>query len=227
MKIVRSTLPSRFDSLKHVPIETRRLLRERLDRKLRVYRQARHINPDLLAMSDEQMLRLLEGLEITDEADWARAERTYAAANPGEETKDLNAVAELGWVQRIWGRIRVARDLAVAIRRAPPGSVEALRALLDHVYTKTYHGSEAMRTDGELASDLAAIEAGEKDPSQLLCRTPTWVAARLWEKRCASSENRGLRRWVDLWGLLQHPALTPRDVWQQADAQVFARPRSR
>ena len=91
----RSNHPSRFDSFKHVPIETRRLLRERFERKLRVYRQARHVNPDLPMMPDEQMLCLLEGLEITVEADWARAEKTYAAADPSEDAKDLEALAEL------------------------------------------------------------------------------------------------------------------------------------
>jgi hypothetical protein len=217
----RSNHPSRFDSLKHVPIETRRLLRERLDRKLRLYRQARHVNPDLPVMSDEEMLQLLEGLEITVAADWARAEKTYAAANSSEDAKDLNALAQAGWVQRIWGRARVARDLAVAVRRAPDGPLKALRALLDHLYTQTYRGSEALRADGAVASLLAAIEAGEKDPRQLLCRTPAWVAARLWERRSVSNESVDLRRWVDLWGLLQHPALTPREVWQQADAQAF------
>jgi hypothetical protein len=221
MPVSRSNHSSRFDSFKHVPIETRHLLRERLDRKLRVHRQARHLNPDLPVMSDEQMLRLLEGLEITVEADWARAEKTYAAANPSDEAKDLEALAHAGWVQGIWGRVRIALDLRVAVHRAPEGALRALRALLDGLHTQTYRGSEAVRADCAFASVLASIEAGEKDPAQLLCRTPTWVAARLWEKRWVSSESRDLRRWVDLWSLLQHPSLTPRDVWQQADAQAF------
>jgi len=217
----RSDHPSRFDSLKLASLETRRLLRERLDRKLRVYRQARRVNPDLAQMSDEQMLHLLEGLEITIEAEWARADKTHAAGNLSEEAKGLDALVQAGWVQRIWGRVRIARDLAVALHRAPDGPLKALRALLDHLYTQTYRGSEALRADATLAPDLAAIEAGEKDPRQLLCRTPTWVAARLRERRSVSDESRGLRRWVDLWSLLQYPELTSCEVWQRADAEAF------
>jgi hypothetical protein len=216
-----SNHPSRFDSFRHVPIETRRLLRERFERKLRVYRQARHVNPDLPMMPDEQMLRLLEGLEITVEADSARAEKTYAAADPSEDAKDLKALAHAGWVQVIWGRARVARDLRVAVHRARERPLKSLRALFDRLHIQMYRGSEAARADAAIAPLLAAIEAGENDPGQLLCQTPAWVAARLWEKRWVSSESRGLRRWVDLWSLLQHPSLTPRDVWRQADSQAF------
>jgi hypothetical protein len=217
----RSNHPSRFDSFKHVPIETRRLLRERLDRKLRVYRQARHVNPDLPVVPDEQMLRLLQGLEIMIEAEWPRAERIYAAANPSPDAKELKILAQAGWVQAIWGRVAIARDLAVAARRAPEGEHKALRALLDRLYIQAYRGSEALRAESALAAVLASIETGEKDPGQLLCQTPAWVAARLWERRSETSESRGLRRWVDLWGLLQHPALVPGEVWRKPDSEVF------
>jgi hypothetical protein len=71
---------ARFQSLRLAPLETRRLLRDRFERKLRVYRQGRYVNPDLRPIPDEQMLRLLQGLQITVVADWSIAEKTYADA---------------------------------------------------------------------------------------------------------------------------------------------------
>ena len=73
---------SRFPSIDYAPSETRRLLRDRFDRKLRVHRQTRFLASDVEVMSDQLMLRLLQGLDVTFEAEWTRAEAAYAAANP-------------------------------------------------------------------------------------------------------------------------------------------------
>jgi hypothetical protein len=108
---------SRFPSIKHAPSETRRLLRDRFDRKLRVHRQTHHLAPDAEVISDQLMLRLLQCLDVTFEAEWGRAEAAYGAGNPSSaEPKDLRALADAGWVRAVWGRVAVARDLRRAAR---------------------------------------------------------------------------------------------------------------
>ncbi len=212
---------ARFQSLRLAPLETRRLLRDRFERKLRVYRQGRYVNPDLRPIPDEQMLRLLQGLQITVVADWSIAEKTYADANPPVEAKDLKALIEAGWVRSIWGRIAAGQEVRLAVYRAADGTSEALRALFSRLHVQTYQGTEALRADAALGALLAAVEKGEKDPNQLSCRNPAWVASRLWEERSTVPETRSLRRWVDRWGLLQQPPLVPSHVWGRADAEAF------
>jgi hypothetical protein len=99
----------------------------------------------------------------------------------------------------------------------------AFKALIDQFYIRTYQVAEPLRSDGDLGALAAAIEAGQKDPAQIICQTPAWVAGRLWEARSAGDEtNSGeLRRWVDLWGLLQFPPLVPGEVWRPPDADAF------
>ena len=80
----------RFPSIKHAPSETRRLLRDRIDRKLRVRRHTHHLAPDAEVISDQLMLRLLQCLDVTFQAEWGPVEAAYAAANPSSaEPKDL------------------------------------------------------------------------------------------------------------------------------------------
>jgi hypothetical protein len=159
-------------------------------------------------------------LEITTAADWALASKFYKEANPNED-KSLQVLADEGIVRLVWGRARIGRDIRVAANRATEEPLKAVRALFDRLHTQTYRGSDALRTDSSLATILADIEAGKKDPGEILCHTPSWVAARLWERRDVSGESWGLRRWVDLWSLLRHPAVTPCDVWRPMDAQAF------
>jgi hypothetical protein len=113
---------SRFPSFNHVPSETRRILRDRFVSKLRVVRQGRFLDPDLKVTPDQLVLRLLAGLKVSSNAEWPTAEIAYAGAGPTDsEPPDLQALANLGWVRRIWGRAKIGRDLRVAVRRAPAG----------------------------------------------------------------------------------------------------------
>jgi hypothetical protein len=100
---------SRFSSLAHVPTETRRILRDRFASELRVVLQGRVLNPDLKVAPDQLVLRLLAGLKVYSNAEWSTVEGAYAAAGPTfSDPPDVQALAKLGWVRRIWGR---AKDL--------------------------------------------------------------------------------------------------------------------
>ena len=215
---------TRFQSIKQVPTRTRLLLRDRFARKLRVYRQTRHGSPDAERLSDQLMLRLLQGLEFTFGNDWEFAKATYASASrSAKEPKDLDSLAETGWVRKVWGRVVIARDLRPTARRKPNTPRAAFEALAGQLYNRAYRVRREIRSDGELSALVASIEAGEKSPERISCPTPAWVAARLWEFQLAQDNGNppNLRRWVDLWGLLGYPALVPGEVWQQGDAEAF------
>ncbi len=215
---------SRFPSFDHVPTETRRILRDRFVSKLRVVPQGRGLNPDLKVIPDQLVLRLLIDLKISSNAEWSTAEVAYAEAGPTDgEPPDVQVLAELGWLRRIWGRAKMGRDLRVAVVRAPAEAMSALKILVSGIHGRRYEASVAVRSDPELVDLIEAIEAGRNDPAPIVCRTPEWIAARLWETALVqeASPDGALRRWVDLWGMLQYPSLVPRSEWSASDAKAF------
>jgi hypothetical protein len=215
---------SRFSSFSHAPSETRRILRDRFSRKLYVVRQARFIDPNLDVVSDQSVLQLLAGLKVSSNADWPTAESNYASAGPtNNEPPGLQTLANLGWLRRIWDRVATSRDLRVAAQRAPAGTLDAFKVLLSGIHDERYQADAVVRSDPILANLVEAIETGRTNPAQIVTRTPEWIAARLWEITLSQEATpvSALRRWMDLWGLLQYPLLVPSAVWSSADAKAF------
>jgi hypothetical protein len=162
--------------------------------------------------------------KISSNAEWATAEVAYAGAGPtGNQPPDLQALANLGWLRRILGRAKISPELSLVARRAPAGVMDAFKVLLSDIHNQRYAASAAVRSDPELADLVRAIEAGRSNPTQIICRTPGWIAARLWEMTLAQggAPDSALRRWVDLWGLLRHPSFIPGLVWSAQDARAF------
>lgn len=215
---------SRFPSFKHAPSETRRILRDRFASKLHVTRQARFIDPELKVTPDQLVLRLLVGLDVFSNAEWSKAEAAYAAAGPtAAEPKTLESLADAGWLRRVWDRVKIPRNLRLVARRALPGAMAAFERLASGIYGKSYLASDAARSTPELTEIVEAIEAGRSDPTQIITQTAGWIAARLWESALqeAESAEAALRRWVDLWGLLQHPSIVPGAAWGADNAKAF------
>ena len=215
---------SRFSSFSHAPSETRRILRDRFSRKLYVVKHDWVQNPELSAIPDQLVLQLLAGLKISSNAEWLTAESTYVSAGPtGNEPPDLQTLAKLGWLRRIWGRAVTSRDIRSTMYHAPVGTMEAFKVLLSNIHDQRYEISAAVRSNPELANLVEAIEAGRANPAEIVSRTPEWIAARLWEMTLAqeASPDVALRRWVDLWGLLRYPSLVPAKVWSASDAKGF------
>ena len=173
---------------------------------------------------DEFVLRLMADLKISTNSEWSTAESTYADAKPiAGEPPNLQALVNLGWLRCIWGRVAVGRDIRMAIRQAPAGVMNALKHLLSGIHGKCYEVGVSARTVLELHSLIETIDSAPNNAPQIFARTPEWIAARLWEKTLAreATPDDALRRWVDLWGLLQYPSLVPGVVWGEQDAKKF------
>ena len=214
----------RFPSFNHVPSETRRILRDRFDSNLRVVRQNQVLNLDQKVTPDQLMLRMLASLKVFSNAEWSQAEIAYAQAGPtGSEPPDLQTLADLGWLRRVWGHARICLDLRVSALRTSTGVMDAFKAVLSGIHEQRYESIVEVRTDPELAEFVDAIEIGCSNPSQIVSRTPGWIAARLWEQILLqeSTPESALRRWVDLTGLLHHPLIVPEKAWSTADANTF------
>jgi len=216
---------SRFSSFNYAPSETRRILRDRFVSKLMYVDQHRRFcDSNLEATPDVLVLRVLANLRIYLNADWLVAEATYSEANPtANEPPDLNSLVSLGWLRRIWGRVEIGSELRLAIRRAMLGNMEAFNILLSGIHDRRYQAGDALRADPELAGLVEVIEAENNEVLKIIIQTPEWIAARLWEQTLAQevTSDSALRRWTDLWGLLQHPSLVPGEIWSATDAKVF------
>jgi hypothetical protein len=96
----------RFSSLKHVPAETRRLLRDRFARYLPSQHSRSARTPKNGMLSDESLLYLLLSLNINFESDLERAQTTYESALPPNSSEpSFEDLVMAGWVRVVWGRI--------------------------------------------------------------------------------------------------------------------------
>ena len=210
----------RFLSLKHVPIETRRVLRDRFERNLPVQRHERLLGPDAKIIPDERMLRLLLCLEVGFENAWDRARAICSAARQTDGAEPpLEELVGAGWGRVVWGRFFISFDQA----RAVPESMTGLAAFLKRRHGETFSFNGQCKGDPEVDDLVAAIERGNIAPTGLSCRNPDWVAARLWEEMLTGSSEPEtiLARWADKWSLLGHPTLVPARVWGEDVAEAF------
>ncbi|XBS70772.1 hypothetical protein ABK905_06545 [Acerihabitans sp. KWT182] len=171
---------SRFSSFKHVPIETRRILRGRFASKLHVAKQHKMLTPELNVRKDEHVLRLLANLKVSSNAEWSTAEVTYLNAKPNaSEPADLQTLANVGWLRRIWGRAEIGRELRRAVMCSPAGTLDALKRLVSDIHGHHYEVGAVVRSDPVLFDLIDAIESTRTEVPQIACRTPEWVIAKL------------------------------------------------
>lgn len=214
---------TRFSSLRNASSEARRILRERFASKLHVDRQSWAHSPDSEVVADDLVLRLLTNLTIVSNAEWSTAESVYARAKPTtSEPVDLQALAEKGWLRRIWGRVRTGRTLRLAIHQAPAGAMDALQALMAEIHYRSFEFDVEARSYSDLDDFINAFEGESGETPRIVCRSPEWVAARLWEAILAKvPAESALRQWVDLWELLQTPSFVPQKAWGTTAAKSF------
>jgi hypothetical protein len=133
----------RFSSLKHVPAETRSLLRDRFARYLpSQYATSIHTaKGGRVTLSDELLLHFLLNLTIDFESDFERARATYIAALPATSSEpSLEELIEAGWLRVVWGRISMPFEIVQAARSVPTGTMTAFAALLAKRYENTHTG---------------------------------------------------------------------------------------
>lgn len=211
----------RFPSLEHAPAETLRVLRDRLQRNLGHERLNLGPGSDAPELRDEDMLRLLQSLEIDFARDAGEIASAYEAALPNDRSEPSfeQRVAD-GWVRIVWGRIRIPREVNFALGRSNR-KLGAFKTVLERQYQERIRVARPDRLPAELLEIGQALEASSMDPRQLNCRSPTWVAARLWDRYASGNDAADLRRWVDLWNLLSPQDFVPGKVWGGNDSERF------
>jgi hypothetical protein len=218
---------SRFTSLQYAPSETRQILRDRFSRKLRVAPQDRYLDPNLAYTPDIVVLRILQDMTISSASAWSAVEAAYGLDGVcPDEAATLPDLVSAGGARVVWGRVKISRDIAVRAR-ARDGEMDALKALVKGIHGQTFGFDTDVGAVSELRALSEDIVAGQLDPHSLVVRSPAWIAERLWEsvRGQAISVDVALRRWIDLWGVLQYPDIVPERAWGRVTPPPFERQR--
>jgi hypothetical protein len=211
----------RFSSLKHVPAETRRLLRGRFARFLPSPQNAPFRAVKRVTLADESLLHLLLNLSIDFASDLERMRVAYEGALPANSSElSLDRLVGAGWIRAVWGRISAPLDI---VRTASGETMPVFASLLAKRHDQFYHLADAVRGSVELASVITAIDQGTLAPRDIGCQTPEWVAARLWDRSLtdAAEVSVALRVWVDRWEQLGNPWFIPNRVWSPTAVDAF------
>ncbi len=216
----------RFASLKQVPAETRRLLRDRFSRYLpsRYGSSVRPGKGGTLVLADEILLHLMLNLRFEFGNDFQRVRAEYESAIAQSSVEPaLDDLLKRGWFRVAWGRISAPVGIAKTAEAVPVGTMAAFVTLLQKRFERTCLISGSARSNPELRDVVAAIDARTLEPLAIGCQSPEWVAARLWDRRLpdAADLSVAVRLWVDRWKQLGSPSLVPANLWEEAAASAF------
>jgi hypothetical protein len=211
----------RFSSLGPASSETRHLLRRRFARYLPG--AERHPPPrTATTVSDESVLNLLLSLEI----DFANDEPTCRGLYEANRAQHASALSfdELvpaGLLRLLWGRMHAR----IGVSRLLPGLPEEVRASLEPVIDRRYKrrftvGADA-RNDPTLRVVVTALTDNPDGVHHIDCPSPSWVAARLWERTDHLDPDARLRFCVDRWALLDGYSFAPIREWSELRVRQF------
>jgi S1-C subfamily serine protease len=207
---------TRFESFNHAPGETRKLLRERYERNLGVSRQQRAPAQVEQVFEDELVLKLFQNLAIRSYDVPASARQFYE-----EAIKDTNGAPTLdelmdeGWVACGWQCMSVPFDVARAATTQNADRLAPFIAWLNIRYSSQYQFHAPPDADGRLIALAESIVDQKIPPPHVICVTPTWVAARMWDRdeRHHTGNADFLFDWLRVWESLNYPRLVPSEVW--------------
>lgn len=177
-----------------------------------------------LTLDDTSMLVLLEHLDLDFDAEEAKSRSRYANAITGASAGSANVptfddLQRDSWFQILFGRIVTPLRISVAAAHATAVS-PGLPDLIRKRFTVTPNFTGVPRGNNSIDEAIRRLATGELRFIDIDCRTPGWVAARLWERRPLEKTDPFLW-WLDRWALLERPPFSPSKVWDGAVARDF------
>jgi hypothetical protein len=212
----------RFSSLEYAPAETRRLLRGRFLRNLGQEPRGQTPEHGGSVLADEAMLHLLQNLDMSFGDEWVHALAVYQTASPVDHNEPrLEDRVAAGWARVVWGRVKVPTGVGIALYRGK-ARAGAFGSILDERFVEKYRLNPEAQLDGDHLATAERVERGEIEFRNLICRSPKWVAARLWEQTSSSDDGIiNLRTWVDKWKVLGAPVFPPSKMWDSEGSERF------
>lgn len=213
---------NRFESLNFAPAQTRITLRDRFARLLQVNDQSRPEVP-ASAMSDEVVLELFRHLGIVSNSDETRARPAYDLERQRHTNQPaFDQLAARGIVLSIWGNVHIAHEVIRALQAEEQCRLPALLEWQKERFAVTYSWSGETSNDDELRTLVNSVLDNTVRPETIVCQSPEWVAARLWERldNGVTPESR-IKRWCKLWSILRYPTVVPQQAWAPAQREQF------
>ena len=213
-----------FSSLPTVPSETRQTLRQRFHRCIR----STYVHPveprGSTNITDELFLQLLLNLTVEYAATLKRARAIYSEAQaPSSTEESFDDLIDKGWIQVIWDRISIPTDVAVIARNSPSDLMTSYISLIEQRFCTSYVWSPDVSKNTPLIDLVNRIDSGDLRINDISCQTPSWVAARLWDRTYSSASeiSHALRLWVDRWNLLGSPDIEIARAWNEQALTAF------
>ena len=213
-----------FSSLPTVPAETRRTLRQRFHRCI----PSTYVHPveprGSTNVEDELFLHLLLNLTVDYAATLTRARDIYNEARASTSAEaSFEDLIDRGWIQVIWSRISIPTDVAMLARNDPPVPMTSFVALLEQRFSTSHVWSSDASKDKQLSGFVHRIDSGDLSIDDISCQSPSWVAARLWDRTYLSAPepSKALRLWVDRWKLLGSPDIDIARAWNEQALTAF------
>ncbi|MFM0356472.1 H-NS histone family protein [Paraburkholderia nemoris] len=175
------------------------------------------------AVNDEVVLELLLHLRVESNTDETKARSIYELERKRyAEQPTFDELATRGWVLPVWERANTPREAYFALKRESECSLPALLAWLDARYDLNYTW-DAEPPNGELKLLVDSVVSQDVRPETIVCQSPDWVAARLWERLGADGLQPlvRLKLWYQAWCHLRYPKVVPMQLWAQAQHDLF------
>ncbi|MFM0096381.1 serine protease [Paraburkholderia nemoris] len=207
---------TRFESLSNAPGETRIVLRERYERNLGVSRQHRAPTQSDQVFDDELVLKFFQNLVILSNDVPALARQIYEdTAKDIEDAPTLEALIEEGWIGDGWRCLSVPFDVARAASSQNSDKLAPFVAWLNVRHESRYQFETPPDADDELIGLAESVVNQARPPSHIVCITPMWVAARMWDRddRHHAGNADFLFDWLRVWESLNFPKLVPSEAW--------------
>ncbi|WP_205974036.1 serine protease [Paraburkholderia sp. Tr-20389] len=165
---------------------------------------------------DELVLKLFQNLVILSNDVPARARQIYLEAAQGiEGLPTLDDLIAEGWIASGWQSMSVPFDVARIATEPNKDRLAAFVAWLNVIHDLSFRFTVPAGANAELVALGESVVSREISPSHIACLTPTWVAARLWDRdeRHHTGDAEFLFDWLRVWENLNYPKLIPSEVW--------------
>lgn len=209
---------TRFESLNHAPAETRKVLRERYERNLRAQRQQRAPTQAERVFDDELVLKLFQNLIVLSNNAPGLARQFYEEASEhAQGAPTLDELIAEGWIASGWKCLSVPFDVARAATNENNSRLAPFVAWLNVRHDSKYRIRNLSDADEQLVALAESVVNETVPPSHVVCRTPTWVAARLWDRdnRHHTGDADFLFDWLCVWEMLGYPKVVPSEAWDE------------
>ncbi|MEM5345231.1 trypsin-like peptidase domain-containing protein [Paraburkholderia azotifigens] len=165
---------------------------------------------------DELVLKFFQNLVVLSNDLPELARKIYEdAAKGSQEAPTLDDLIDEGWVECGWRCMSVPFDVARSAIDRNADRLVPFVAWLNVRHNSQYEFRTLPDADDKLTALVKSVVDQGFPPSHIACITPTWVAARRWDRdeRHHAGDPDFLFEWLRVWESLNYPKLVPSEAW--------------